>query len=205
EALCWGLDWLVGQAVAGDGAWHMAWQVLTLLRDRPLAAGHKKPASILTLVDEALRKLFAAVPLLAEAVESPLSRRRVTWDTRQALLTAGAGQLLVMDTAAFPPEGDESAATWLVKAGERGWRHIIAYNWHGGRFAGTGFGPAGAGLRLDLYGDIGDYAASGIDGAEVHLHTDGQDQLGQIMKDGKLVIHGDVGQTFLYGAKGGEI
>jgi glutamate synthase domain-containing protein 3 len=25
------------------------------------------------------------------------------------------------------------------------------------------------------------------------------------MKDGKLVIHGDVGQTFLYGAKGGDI
>jgi glutamate synthase domain-containing protein 3 len=39
----------------------------------------------------------------------------------------------------------------------------------------------------------------------VHIHADGQDQLGQIMKSGKLVIHGDVGQTFLYGAKGGEI
>ena len=25
------------------------------------------------------------------------------------------------------------------------------------------------------------------------------------MKGGKLVVHGDVGQTFLYGAKGGEI
>jgi glutamate synthase domain-containing protein 3 len=29
--------------------------------------------------------------------------------------------------------------------------------------------------------------------------------LGQIIKRGKLVIYGDVGQTFLYGAKGGEI
>ena len=29
--------------------------------------------------------------------------------------------------------------------------------------------------------------------------------MGQILKSGKLVIHGDVGQTFLYGAKGGEI
>ena len=52
---------------------------------------------------------------------------------------------------------------------------------------------------------MGDYAGSGLDGAEVHIHADGQDQLGQIMKAGKLVIHGDVGQTFLYGAKGGEI
>jgi glutamate synthase domain-containing protein 3 len=29
--------------------------------------------------------------------------------------------------------------------------------------------------------------------------------VGQILKQGRLVIHGDVGQTFLYGAKGGEI
>jgi glutamate synthase domain-containing protein 3 len=39
----------------------------------------------------------------------------------------------------------------------------------------------------------------------VHVHGDAQDQIGQIIKDGKLVIHGDVGQTFLYGAKGGTI
>jgi glutamate synthase domain-containing protein 3 len=28
--------------------------------------------------------------------------------------------------------------------------------------------------------------------------------VGQILKEGKVVIHGDVGQTFMYGAKGGE-
>jgi glutamate synthase domain-containing protein 3 len=39
----------------------------------------------------------------------------------------------------------------------------------------------------------------------VTVHGNSQDQLGQIIKDGKLVIHGDVGQTFLYGAKGGSI
>jgi glutamate synthase domain-containing protein 3 len=58
---------------------------------------------------------------------------------------------------------------------------------------------------MDLYGDVGDYAASGLDGAQVHIHGDAQDQVGQILKDGKLVVHGDVGQTFLYGAKGGTI
>jgi glutamate synthase domain-containing protein 3 len=46
---------------------------------------------------------------------------------------------------------------------------------------------------------------SGLDGAAVHVHGDAQDQVGQILKSGNLVIHGDVGQTFLYGAKGGEI
>jgi glutamate synthase domain-containing protein 3 len=37
------------------------------------------------------------------------------------------------------------------------------------------------------------------------VHGNGQDQLAQIMKRGRLVVHGDVGQTFLYAAKGGEV
>ena len=40
---------------------------------------------------------------------------------------------------------------------------------------------------------------------EIYVHGNAQDQLGQIMKRGKLVIYGDVGQTFMYGAKGGEV
>jgi len=51
----------------------------------------------------------------------------------------------------------------------------------------------------------GDYLASGIDGMQIYIHDNGQDQLGQIMKNGKLVVYGDVGQTFMYGAKGGEV
>ena len=78
------------------------------------------------------------------------------------------------------------------------------YNWRGGRFAACGLGANSQGVRLDLYGDVGDYAGSGLDGAEVHIHGAAQDQVGQILKEGKLVIHGDVGQTFLYEAKGGE-
>lgn len=44
-----------------------------------------------------------------------------------------------------------------------------------------------------------------MDGAELIAHNSGQDQVGQILKSGKLVIYGDVGQTFLYGAKGGSV
>ena len=40
---------------------------------------------------------------------------------------------------------------------------------------------------------------------ELYVHGNAQDQLGQIMKSGKLVVYGDVGQTFMYGAKGGEV
>ena len=110
-----------------------------------------------------------------------------------------------MDTLGFPPEGDDSAARLLVTAYELGWSHLVAHNWRGGRFAACGLGAGTAGVRVELYGDVGDYAASGLDGAEVHIHGDAQDQVGQILKDGKLVVHGDVGQTFLYGAKGGTV
>jgi glutamate synthase domain-containing protein 3 len=44
-----------------------------------------------------------------------------------------------------------------------------------------------------------------MDGLEMYVHGNAQDQLGQIMKSGKLVVFGDVGQTFIYGAKGGEV
>ncbi|MGH2621888.1 MAG: glutamate synthase, partial [Anaerolineales bacterium] len=57
---------------------------------------------------------------------------------------------------------------------------------------------------IEVFGSSGDYLASGIDGAELVVHGSGQDQLAQIMKRGRLVVHGDVGQTFMYGAKGGE-
>jgi len=56
-----------------------------------------------------------------------------------------------------------------------------------------------------VYGSSGDYLASGIDGLTITVHGNAQDQLGQIIKQGKLVIYGDTGQTFMYGAKGGEV
>jgi glutamate synthase domain-containing protein 3 len=59
-------------------------------------------------------------------------------------------------------------------------------------------------IRIDSYGSIGDYSASGISNSELHVHGNGQDQWAQIMKSGKLVVYGDVGQAFGYGAKGGE-
>jgi len=40
---------------------------------------------------------------------------------------------------------------------------------------------------------------------EINVHGNAQDQLAQIIKSGKLVVHGDVGQTFMYGAKGAAV
>ena len=82
---------------------------------------------------------------------------------------------------------------------------MLHYNTRGTRFHAAGFGPRTDGLRIDCYDNPGDYLGSGMDGLEVYVHGNAQDQLCQITKRGKLVVYGDVGQTFLYGAKGGEI
>jgi glutamate synthase domain-containing protein 3 len=86
-----------------------------------------------------------------------------------------------------------------------GWRQFITYGYQGQRFLGCGFGPGTQEVRIDAYGSTGDYLASGIDGMTLQVHGNAQDQLGQILKQGKLVVYGDVGQTFMYGAKGGEV
>jgi glutamate synthase domain-containing protein 1/glutamate synthase domain-containing protein 3 len=205
--LAWGFDWLVDFGQNGFGEWQFSRQTLSLVHDRRSDLGQKKHASLLTLVDEHLVSLFDKVPETSEkAKRDNHPFYRLTWETRLTLCPPPTDSaLLVIDALRFPSEGEESAARWTVKARQLGWRHFVIYNWRGGRFAAVGLGPDSQGTQLELYGDVGDYAGSGLDGAEVHLHGDGQDQLGQILKAGKLVIHGDVGQTFLYGAKGGEI
>ncbi len=203
--VAWGLHRLTEFGREGDGEWFFAWETLTHLRNHPSDPGSKRRASLLALIDEALLALFNAVP--QDDNGSHLRQvHRLTRDTTNFLRAPAPDETtLVLDTLGFSPEGDQCAARWIVQACQIGWQHIIAYNWRGGRFAGCGLGTDSYGLRLDLYGDIGDYAASGLDGAEIYIHGDGQDQLGQIMRRGKLVVHGDVGQTFLYGAKGGEV
>jgi glutamate synthase domain-containing protein 3 len=86
-----------------------------------------------------------------------------------------------------------------------GWRKFICYDCSGQRYIGCGLGPDTENVVIDVYGSSGDYLASGIDGLSVTVHGNAQDQLGQIIKRGKLVVYGDTGQTFMYGAKGGEV
>ncbi|NDJ55129.1 MAG: glutamate synthase, partial [Chloroflexi bacterium] len=208
------LNHLVESGLAGgDAEWTFSVDLLTRMRDRRLPLGSKKRASLVALVDRGLATLFDAVPLLIDEPRltnghrpSLQAIRRVTLETRGAITSPLAGQsTLVIDTLGFPAEGLDAAAHAIVDGIRAGWAQIFAINWRGGRFAACGIGGVDQPVRIDLYGDVGDYAASGLDGAEVHLHGDGQDQLAQIMRRGKLVVHGDVGQTFLYGAKGGEI
>ena len=105
----------------------------------------------------------------------------------------------------IPAEGSGSASAIIVEAYKNGWKQVLSFDWRGQRFCGSGLGPGSKGFRIDVYGNPGDYLASGLDGAEMYVHAAAQDQVAQIMKSGKLVIYGDVGQTFMYARKVGRV
>ena len=126
--------------------------------------------------------------------------------TKTGFRTPRAGEeVLVLDASEFHAEGDDSASSAVVAAYKLGWKHVVSFDWRGQRFCGAGLGARSEGFRLDVFGNPGDYLGSGLDGAEIYVHSAAQDQVAQIMKSGKLVIYGDVGQTFMYAAKGGEV
>ena len=147
-------------------------------------------------------KFWLLSPMITEKTVSQFCQ--IDFATRQQLRAPQQNnQVLVINAEHFEPEGENCDAVLIVKAYKLGWRRFIVYKYRGQRFTGCGFGPATKGVRIDVYGSSGDYLASGIDGMEIYVHGNAQDQLCQIMKDGKLVVFGDVGQTFMYGAKGG--
>ena len=130
----------------------------------------------------------------------------IDWQKKDRLAPPKSQQeVLVIDCEKFPPEGTQSISRFIVEAFQIGWKNFMTFNWRGQRFCGCGLGSGSNDVRIDVYGSSGDYLASGLDGAEMCVHESAQDQVAQVMKNGKLVIYGDVGQTFMYGAKGGEV
>jgi glutamate synthase domain-containing protein 1/glutamate synthase domain-containing protein 3 len=179
-------------------------RLLTLFLDRRYPTGKKRRRSILQMATETLHSIFNAVPLLGD---KPAGRYgRIDFEKRRDLRPPLPGEeVLVTDADGFPPEGDDSFAQIISEAYRLGWKRFICFGLRGQRFLGCGLGPETDGIRIDAYDSTGDYLASGIDGLEIYVHGNAQDQLGQILKRGKLVVYGDVGQTFMYGAKGGEV
>jgi glutamate synthase domain-containing protein 1/glutamate synthase domain-containing protein 3 len=179
-------------------------EVLTLLNDRRYAVGDKKRKHVLHMVRIALHQLFGLIPSIGEASAGEF--RLIDLGTKGLLSGPRIGEtILVINAHGFPPQGTESDASLLVDAYFKGWRRFIVYNCTGQRFTGCGLGPQTEDVTIDVYDSDGDYLASGIDGLTITVHGNAQDQVGQIVKAGKLVIHGDTGQTFLYGAKGGSV
>jgi glutamate synthase domain-containing protein 1/glutamate synthase domain-containing protein 3 len=225
DRLRWLVDEVARQTAASQPA--LGIEVLTLAIDRRYPTWDKKRSSIVTILRGGLEQIFQRQPRLDEDNNvsgtlrvppgHPLAGdgtrsvpdtyiRRVDWASREQLRgPRGDETTLLIDARGFPPEGLQCDATLAVRAYKLGWRRLVHYNSRGTRFHGAGFGPRTAGLRIDCYDNPGDYLGSGIDGLEIYVHGNAQDQVCQIAKCGKLVVYGDVGQTFLYGAKGGEI
>ena len=202
--LRWLLHEIANIAARGDNATEGALALLTLLNDRRYDCAGMKRSSVLQLVRGNIDHILDSMPSLS----SPSTGRfaRIDWDSRHEVRAPKENEkVLVIYGRDFPPEGDDNDARLAIKAYELGWQRFIVYGLRGQRFHGCGFGPQTEGVSLDIYGSSGDYLASGIDGLEIYVHDNGQDQLGQIMRNGHLVVYGDVGQAFMYGAKGGEV
>ena len=174
-------------------------RTLTELMDVPAPTGEMRRSSVRALIEAALARLFEDI----HARPGPLFRPFRHGDPVQGL--AHEGQIALVAARGFPPEGKASLALYLVALYKAGFRRFIVHATRGQRFIGNGFGPNTEGVRIDVYGSPGDYLGSGMDGMEIYVHNNGQDQLAQITKRGKLVVYGDVGQTFGYAAKGGEM
>ena len=194
-----------GWALKGDAHFEVALEALTLLLDKHYPTYDKKRRSILQMINQTLETLFRHMPSLMLQDEKG-AYRRIDWESRQFFRAPEHNEkVMVIDGSLFPPEGDHCDSRLMSEAYFRGWRRFIVFGLKGQRFHGCGFGPDSGSVRMDIYGSSGDYIGSGIDGMTVHIHGNAQDQLGQIMKSGTLVIYGDTGQTFMYGAKGGEV
>jgi len=208
------VDEIVGRTATDAPA--LGIDALTLAIDHRYPTGDKKRNSVLTILRDGLEQIFQAQPLChpfdGGSRRSPTDGApaggkylRVTWDTRRQLRSPqGDEKTLLIDARGFTAEGEDCDAMLSKRAYELGWRHIVHYNSRGTRFHAVGFGPKTDGLRIDCYDNPGDYLGSGMDGLECYVHGNAQDQLCQIAKRGKLVVYGDVGQTFMYGAKGAD-
>jgi glutamate synthase domain-containing protein 1/glutamate synthase domain-containing protein 3 len=174
-----------------------ALEVLTLLMDRRYPTGSMRRSCMLSLFD---RSLEAVVEFIRQ---SPSKAYAFASAGNPPPSPSELAQTVVVHAGGFAPQGEHSLARQIVRLYQRGFRKFMVTHAKGHRFIANGLGPDTKGVCIDVYGCSGDYLASGIDGAEVLVHGDAQDQVAQIMKDGKLVIYGSVGQTFLYAGKGG--
>jgi len=177
--------------------------VLARLNDWRYDCGKKKRSDILQIVREAIDTVLDSISRLSDRSSDEI--KCIGWNDRKELRARQHEETtLVVFARDFPPEGNECDARLMASAYQLGWRSFIIHGMRGQRFAGCGLGQGSDEVRVDVFGSSGDYLASGIDGMEMHVHGSGQDQIGQIMKRGRLVVYGDVGQAFMYGAKGGQ-
>ncbi len=199
----WVCHEMVSMAAGNDQDKTKTLEILTLLNDQRYDTGTKKRSGILEILKLTLHDVFESTKDLSH---SDGVYKLIDFKKRNTLRAPRDNeQVLIIDAHDFTPEGEDCDSHLVVAAYNLGWKRFICYGYLGQRFCGCGLGLNTQGVRIDIYDSSGDYIASGIDGLEIFIHGNAQDQLGQIMKSGKLVIYGDAGQTFMYGAKGGNV
>jgi len=186
-----------------EGDIRKAVSLLSMLRDSRFPLGNLRRAFVSEITERALYSLFDSLPDV-EAASSSIYRRVTSADIEKIRPPSKPEHAMVIDAEGFAPEGGSSLSRAVVSAYGLGWRNLSIYRMTGQRFIGCGIGKRSEGLRLDVFGSSGDYLSSGLDGGQIYVHGSAQDQVAQILNRGKLVVYGDVGQTFMYGAKGGE-
>ena len=195
------IDILRKYSKKGDQEKRFTIDILTILMDMHWNIGIKRRSLMLTQIQEELNEIFSST----QRIGTNTSYQLIDWQSKNLLQSPqDPYRTLIINMEDFNPEGIDSASKFLVKAYNLGWKKVIAYSLRGQRFIGCGLGPK-SDIRIDVYGSPGDYLGSGLDGSKIYIHSDAQDQIGQIVRRGKLVIYGDVGQAFMYGAKGGEV
>jgi len=185
----------------GEDEKSAAIEVLSLLIDRRYDVGSNNRGDLVPLFEETLYYFFNSMHLINSDVNGNYSL--IDWQSRNRLRgPINQGQTLVIDAFDFHPEGDEGTCQFLDRALKLGWRKIIAFNFRGQRNFGAGL-VARDRVRIDVYGRAGDCLAAFADGPEFYVHGSAQDSVAYCLSSGKLVIYGDVGKAFEYGAKGG--
>ncbi|MEM3659404.1 MAG: glutamate synthase [Thermoproteota archaeon] len=194
------IEFLEEYCKKGDEEVMKAMDLLTLLIDRRYPS-KLRGSYLIPLFEKAIYSILDEVPPMK--VDSKSRFRRIDWNSRKSLVKpARANSVLVMDVYDFSPEGSDGVCRLLEEAYRLGWRKIIAYNFRGQRNFGAGL-VARDGVRIDVYGRVGDCLAAFADGPEFYVHGDVQDSVAYCFRSGKLVVHGDAGKAFEYGAKGG--
>ncbi|HXX87435.1 MAG TPA: hypothetical protein VEH86_03195, partial [Candidatus Acidoferrum sp.] len=185
----------------GDEEKTVAIQAITLLIDRRYDTGNKRKSDIVSLFEEKLFDIFSSAPS-TKPQENGMYRMTSFGQRNDLKGPSRSGQTLVIDAAEFHPEGEEGTCRFLEKAYKMGWKNFIAYNFNGQRNFGAGL-VARDKVRIDVYGRVGDCLAAFADGPEFYVHESAQDSVAYCFRSGKLVIFGDAGKAFEYGAKGG--
>jgi glutamate synthase domain-containing protein 1/glutamate synthase domain-containing protein 3 len=184
----------------GDAEKSAVVEAFTLLLDRRYDVGEKARTDITSLVEGKLFDTFSSSQSASDAKgKYALIRFR---DRNNLQSPAHPDQSLLIDVSDFAPEGSQGLCELTENACKLGWKNIVAYNFRGQRDFGAGLITRDR-VRIDVYGRVGDCLAAFADGPEFYVHESAQDSVAYCFRSGKLVVFGDAGKAFEYGAKGG--